>query len=136
SIGSTEILGEVTSEMLLGSGAPGFVESPLRAAIGLRHPLARHLWLNGVVEGSLAARPPSLPGDPLAPLEPRVQAMVGVTWRYLSPKKVTSVQVVVQPKARAEQKPEEKEVEAVPEALPAIITTSVRVTVIDEKNHP
>lgn len=136
SVGSTEILGEVTSEMLLGSGAPGLLESPLRAALGLRHPLARHLWLNGIVEGSIGGRPPSLPGDPLAPVEPRVQAMVGVTWRFLAPKELTSVQVVVEPKEGAKREPEEEKEETVPEKAPPIVTTSVRVTIVDEKNHP
>ncbi len=135
-IKQTELLGEVTSEMLLGSGAPGFVESPLRAALGVRHPLAHHLWLNGTLEGSIGGRPPSLPGDPLAPIEPRIQAVAGVTWRFLAPKERTPAQIVVAPARDKADQPEEKKDAPVEVGPPPVLTTSVQVTVVDEKDHP
>lgn len=134
-VGKSELLGEVTSEMLLGSGAPDFLKSPLRAAAGIRHPLVRNLWLSAVIEAALAGRPPSLPSDPLAPVEPRVQALVGITWRFLSPKEPIAV-AALEPQEETKDEPTETKAEPVDPGPPPIITSSIRVTVVDYKNHP
>ncbi len=80
-ISSTEILAEVTSEVLVGSGAPSMSESPLRLAAGLRQSLLPYLALSALVEVSPLSRAPSAPGDPLVPVEPRVSAMLGIVLR-------------------------------------------------------
>lgn len=134
-VGKSELLGEVTSEMLLGSGAPDFLESPLRAAAGIRHPLVRNLWLSAIVEAALAGRPPSLASDPLAPVEPRVQALLGVTWRFLAPKEPVAA-ATPEPQHEVQQKPDVAPDKPAEQGPPPVITSSVRVTVVDYKNHP
>jgi hypothetical protein len=134
-LGKTEILAELTSEMLLGSGAPGFLESPLRAAAGIRHGLAKNLWLNGLVEATLGSRPDSLPGDPLAPIEPRVLGLVGITWRFLAPAERAPA-APVEEKPTPQVKPKATEQEAIPEGPPPVVLSKIQVTVVDAKGHP
>lgn len=132
--GSTEVFAEVTSDMLIGGGAPGFAESPFRVDVGLRHPLIRHLWLSAIVEASPLSRAPSIPGDPLVPIEPRVQGTLGIIYRFLAPKppKVEETpDVKEEPK---EEKPEEKPPEK--QGPPPVIRSSVQVTVVDQTGHP
>lgn len=135
-VSKTEILGEVTTEMLLGSGAPGFMESPLRGALGARHPLAKHLWLSALLEASLGARAPSAPGDPLVPVEPRVQGMLGLIWRFLTPPEpAPPAEVKSGEEKKAEITPEPEKDPVDPGPAP-VVTSTVRVTVVDSKNHP
>lgn len=133
-INRTEVFGEVTTDMLLGGGAPGLTESPFRLSAGLRHAFIERLWLSVVVEGTPMGRAPSLPGDPLVPIEPRVQGMLGLTYRFVSPKKP-----VVHDQPIEEVGPEEKPEEIPPEeeeGPPPPITSSLRVIVVDKTGHP
>lgn len=136
-LGKTELLGEFTSEVLLGSGAPSFTHSPLRAAAGLRFALARNLWLNGLVEATIGGRPASLPSDALAPIEPRVQSHVGITWRFLAPKDPRRP-TVIEPEKQLDNEMENEEKPEVPveKSLPAVPTSNIFVTVVDANNHP
>ena len=78
---STEILAEVTGDLLVGSGAPSIGESPLRFSVGPRHHLTQELQLQLIADTSLSSRAGSAPGDPLVPLEPRFSVMAGLTYR-------------------------------------------------------
>lgn len=133
-VGKTEILAEITSEMLLGSGAPNFLESPLRAAGGVRHQVANSLWLNGLVEATIGARPDSLPGDPLAPVEPRVLGLIGVTWRFLAPRAPIAPPGEQEPAPSVTQKKDPEE--PVKEGPPPAVFSEIQVTVVDSKGHP
>lgn len=132
-LGATELFGEVTSDILLGSGAPGLSESPFRISAGVRHPLIEHLWLSAILEGSPLGRAPSAPGDPLVPIEPRVQGLLGIVWRFVAPKipEVTDPADPIEPVKEAPTDEPPKE-----EAPPPVITSSVQVTVVDQTGHP
>ena len=81
--GATEVIGEVSSDVLVGAGAPSFTESPSRASAGARHWLVDMLALSIVTDTSLSARPASGPSDPLSPIEPRFQVLVGMAYSAL-----------------------------------------------------
>jgi hypothetical protein len=72
---------ELSGDLLIGSGAPDLTESPWRVSAGGRYQLAREIALTCMTETSLSARPRSGAGDPLAPIEPRFQLLVGVAYQ-------------------------------------------------------
>jgi len=72
---------ELSGELLVGSGAPPVTESPWRVSAGGRHPLGEQLALTCMMEAALSARPRSGSADPLTPIEPRFELLVGVAYR-------------------------------------------------------
>ncbi len=82
-IQKTELLGELSGDLLVGSGAPKITDSPLRADLGVRHHLNDAFALELLAEASLSARPPVGPTDPLSPIEPRLSVIGGI--RYTLP---------------------------------------------------
>jgi hypothetical protein len=82
-ISKTEILGEVSGDLLLGSGAPKITDSPLRATAGVRHSLSRAFAVEFLAEASLSGRPAIGPNTPLVPIEPRASVLLGL--RYALP---------------------------------------------------
>lgn len=82
-VSDTEILAEVSGDLLIGAGAPSLSRSPLRVTAGPRHHLTPALQLGVVAEVSLSSRPGSAAGDPLVPIEPRFSVVAGVTYRGL-----------------------------------------------------
>jgi hypothetical protein len=72
---------ELSGELLVGSGAPPVTESPWRVSAGGRHPLGEQLALTCMLETALSARPRSGGTDPLSPIEPRFELLVGVAYR-------------------------------------------------------
>lgn len=82
-VGRTEILGELSGDVLVGSGAPAFTDSPLRVTAGVRQKLGRALSLELRAEASLSGRPDVGPTAPLVPIEPRVSVFAGI--RYTLP---------------------------------------------------
>lgn len=123
-ISSSVILAEVTSEVLVGSGAPSFGESPFRLTAGLRQSLLPYLALSALVEVSPLSRAPSAPGDPLVPIEPRVTGMLGLMLRL--PEKAPAPVVEKTPRPLPVPPP----VEVVQP------TASIRVVVVDHTGHP
>lgn len=81
-LGPNELFGEVSGDILVGSGAPSFAESPLRATAGARRALSRHLTAELVTDVSLSRRP-AFDASALVPIEPRVSLLAGIRYRFL-----------------------------------------------------
>jgi hypothetical protein len=75
------VLGEATWDILVGEDAPAALESPLRLGAGVRFSATRRMDLFAMLDSNLGRRPALGAGEALAPVEPRVSALVGVTWR-------------------------------------------------------
>jgi hypothetical protein len=80
-VGSGELFGEVSYDLLVGSGAPSPAESPLRAAVGFRAFLGA-FQLGGIAEAVLTGRAPIGPTDPLYVVEPRVAARAVLSYVF------------------------------------------------------
>lgn len=80
-VGSTEILGELSAELLVGAAAPGVGKSPLRITGGVRQRLTEAFGLEGLVEVSPSGRPSLGPTEPLVPVEPRFSIVLGLRCR-------------------------------------------------------
>jgi hypothetical protein len=78
---AVEILGELSAQMLVGDGAPSFLESPVRADVGIRYGMSRRFALEARGEVALSSRPQGVAGA--VPVEPRFSVMLGV--RYALP---------------------------------------------------
>jgi hypothetical protein len=117
----TELLAELSGEVLIGAGAPGFMNSPLRASLGARHHLSSAVALRLDADVSLSSRAATLPSDPLYPVEPRFLLALGVAFGVLDwePR-------AVPPEARA---PERREPSLAP-------PSSLDVDVLTEDGHP
>jgi hypothetical protein len=81
SAGRTLLFGEASAQLLLGS--PKLMASPLWLSLGVRRPLGP-AGLSGelVLDGLLSARPDSITGTALGPIEPRVTLSVGLRYRF------------------------------------------------------
>ena len=73
------LFGEVSWDVLVGDGAPSALESPLRVGLGARKPLDDSLTLEGQLEVAASARPEI--DATLVNVEPRVAAIIGLSWR-------------------------------------------------------
>ncbi len=134
----TEAFAEVTSDVLIGSGAPPFSQSPLRLTLGARQHLSQKMTLGLVVDGTLSRRPGSLPTDPLVPIEPLVSAHLAFTYRFLPdaapPAKPAAPAPAPQREAAAPKAPPPAK-PAPPEVAPVVVRP-LRVRVVDYKGHP
>jgi len=83
-VGDAEIVAELSADALVGEGAPELTRSPLRASAGARYHMSESVALRLLTDTSLSARPPSGDGDPLLPVEPRFQILLGMSVRLLS----------------------------------------------------
>lgn len=81
--GTTEVIGELSGDLLIGSGAPDTWASPWRASAGARQRLSDMLALRLMTEAALGARPATGADDPLAPVEPRFQVVAGLSYALL-----------------------------------------------------
>jgi len=81
--GATELIGELSGDLLLGSGAPDIAASPWRASAGARQRLSGALALRLMTETALGARPATGADDPLSPVEPRFQVVAGLSYALL-----------------------------------------------------
>src|SRR5690606_18810059 len=128
------LLGEVSGELLVGSGAPGPSKSPSRLLVGIRHPVSREVSLLGTAGVSLSRR--TLAGDDLLPIDPRATVGATVLWRFgLPPERGTPPAAAAPPEAATDSTAEATP-EAVPEAVPVVATSSVKGTVVDEGGRP
>lgn len=139
-LGNTELLGEVSGDLLVGSDAPPLGQSPLRAGLGARVGLSDVMALEFSGTASLSSRPDLDVDSPLIPIEPRFTVLAGVRYRFLNgPPKQRE-----EPAARPPPPPPEtpKKVEPAPppkvdEPPPPPPMNTVRVTVVDKTTgHP
>lgn len=79
----TELLAELGADILVGDNAPSFAVSPLRATIGGRQHLSDALSLRLDADISLSQRAARTAGDPLYPIEPRLQVALGMAYQLL-----------------------------------------------------
>ncbi len=77
--GATEWVGEWSWDVLVGDRAPDARQSPMRLAAGVRRQLSQIVGLQLVAEYSLAEGPEPGAMDALFPIEPRFQALAGIT---------------------------------------------------------
>ncbi|MEO8180943.1 MAG: carboxypeptidase regulatory-like domain-containing protein [Deltaproteobacteria bacterium] len=77
-LGRSWLFAELRSDILLGSGAPPFLESPLAAAAGARYHVSDSWTLELLASASLSKRPALAAADPLVPVEPRLAALAGI----------------------------------------------------------
>jgi hypothetical protein len=79
-VGAAHAALELSADTLLGTGAPAFLRSPIRAALSARHPLGLGFEVAALAALLLSARP-SLHDDAYVPFEPRFQCLVGAIYR-------------------------------------------------------
>ena len=75
------VLGELGWDLLVGSRAPGALDSPMRITGGVRYALTRMLALDGFLTVSPSGRPHVGRLDALAPIEPRFAIGLGLSMR-------------------------------------------------------
>jgi hypothetical protein len=124
--GDTELLVEVSGDLLVGGDAPPLLESPLRATTGVRQALSKQLAAEFLVNVSLSGRPDVLPSSPLVPIEPRVSAFAGIRYAF-------GGEAEVKP-ALEEAAPPPAEVVAPP--VSTATDAPVEVVVIDDQGVP
>jgi Carboxypeptidase regulatory-like domain len=78
--GATEWVGEWSWDVLVGDQAPAARRFPMRVAAGVRRHVSATMELQFTLEYSLA-RSPGAMDDALFPVEPRVQALAGITFQ-------------------------------------------------------
>jgi hypothetical protein len=85
SASGTEVYGEGSWDLLIGSDAPPAGESPIRIGAGVRVGIGAGWAFTGGVEASLSSRPPVGPDEALVPIEPRFALNAGLRWRFGGP---------------------------------------------------
>jgi hypothetical protein len=74
------LFGELAADVLVGSRAPAFLDSPLRAVLGGRYAWSPTLESELTLITSLSKRPAIGASDPLVPIEPRFIANLALRW--------------------------------------------------------
>ncbi len=135
-----ELLAEVSGDILIGRGAPGLAESPLRASLGVRAALSDVAALQLLGTASLSSRPDLEPASPLVPIEPRLGALLGFRYRFWQGPEVPLARD--SPETRRGAPPPESPRKVAPPPEPPKKaepppTNTVRITVVDKNtNHP
>jgi hypothetical protein len=124
----TELLSELSGNILVGGNAPGFSESPFRLDLGVRQPLAAGLSLGAVFEVGLSARTDAPQGEDYVPREPRLAGLVTLGW-HLQKKEPP-------PPPPVKQKEAKKEVKPPPPPKPVIETSKATGSIVDEGGRP
>jgi hypothetical protein len=135
-LGKTEILGEVTGDLLVGSGAPPVSQSPFRVNFGARRAFSKHLLVELLSEFVLSSRPSITSTSPLIPIEPRIGISIGFRYRIWNhtdqqngpPTPVSRSTFESTPIPVAPPPP------SMPDAKPA--TGRLVVTVVNQEGHP
>jgi hypothetical protein len=76
---------DADAELLLGSGSPSPLASPIWIGLGGRRELSPTVWLDGRLEVSPSARPNLDATAPLVPLPPRVAIWIGLVYQAIRP---------------------------------------------------
>jgi hypothetical protein len=124
--GRMEWIAELSADILVGEGAPSVAHSPARVGGGARHALSESLALTWLTEAVLSARPATGSNDPLLPIEPRLQVLVGIAYTLVDGERAAPVALVapvVQPPPALA-------------ALPPAPATSILVNVTASDGYP
>jgi hypothetical protein len=125
-LGQTELFGETTADLLVGSGAPSVGKSPIRVTAGVRQALGGEaLSAELMLDALLSGRPDSGPLAALAPIEPRTTLWIGLRYRF------GMHAASAAPPPEAAPPPIEKATPA-----PAATPTSLEVSLTDEQGKP
>jgi hypothetical protein len=118
--GTFEVLGELSADLLIGSGAPGLMQSPIRLSGGARYHSSPELTWEAVLDASLSERPTLGPTSSHIPIEPRFSIQVGARYAFGSAKPVAPV---------------EPQLEAAPMPAP-VMTAMLFGSVVDQEGAP
>jgi hypothetical protein len=122
-----QLFGELSGDVLVGSQAPRFTDSPLRAAAGARWQLTKELQAEGTALISLSTRPSLRPAAAWVPTEPRFMILLGLSYTWTP----------FTPSAAPEKQPETAPVATKPvEEKPVVKLASVQGVIIDDKGQP
>ena len=121
--GRMEWIAELSADILVGDGAPSVARSPARVGGGARHALSENLALTWLTEAVLSARPATGSNDPLLPIEPRLQVLVGLAYTLVDWERAAPVAPPVAPAPA-------------PAALPPAPATSILVNVTATDGYP
>jgi len=103
--GATEWVAEWSLDALVGDDAPGSGHWPMRLGAGVRRPLTGSLAAQILVEYSLAGSPGLDSMDVLYPVEPRFQALAGLTFQPRRAPERFGARLAAAPHPRAEPAP-------------------------------
>jgi hypothetical protein len=117
-LGKSELLAEVSADVLVGHDAPAFSQSPLRVALGARQPVARGLSLELLAVGSLSRQPDLSADAPLVPNEPRLGIFASIRYQFLA------------------REPAPKQASPPPAPKAQVLTSELMVTVKDDQGTP
>jgi hypothetical protein len=137
-LGSLELLGELTADIMVGQRSPSIVESPWRADLGVRQWVSRRLQLELLSEVALNARPSIASDAPLVPVEPRISIALGMRYQFThaahAPPPASPPPAVEPALAPTPSSADDRSQESPPAALPA--TGHLVVSVFDHEGHP
>jgi hypothetical protein len=77
-----QLFGELSGDILVGSRAPRFTDSPMRIAGGARWQLDDHVQAEGSAVLALSTRPSLRPEATWLPIEPRILILVGLSYSW------------------------------------------------------
>ena len=80
-IGSRQLIGELSGDILIGSEAPPLSQSPYRVSLGVTQPLTAAFGLQVLGRASQSARPAEPQLEALSPLEPRAEVLLSLVYR-------------------------------------------------------
>ncbi len=83
--GRVSVVADWSVDLLVGADAPDAGASPMRVGAEARWHLGGTTWLRAGTEVGLSSAPPVDVGEPLAPVEPRVAAWLGLAYRFDRP---------------------------------------------------
>lgn len=126
-----ELIGEISSDIQVGKGAPSFVEGPISFDIGGRYDILPNLLAQGHFEYSPSTTPSPYPTDVLIATRPRFEVGLGLTYRFFDAKRDKPP---TQSNAVQEKKPT-KPLSAPAFAAP-LPSGSVTGRIVDEAGHP
>jgi hypothetical protein len=121
-----QVFGELSGDILVGSRAPRFSDSPLRVAAGGRWQFADHFQAEGSAVLALSTRPSLRADAPWVPVEPRILILLGLSYTWLP---FTVIQPPPpKPKPVVTVKPKEEK--------PVLKLASLQGEIVDDKGQP
>jgi hypothetical protein len=142
-----ELFGEVSGDVLVGTGSPTLMQSPLRVDLGLRRALSKRWLVELMGEVSLSQRPVISSDAPLIPIEPRFYVGCGIRYRIeffgtrravVTATKPSEVERTVQPESVVVNDAASNVANTSADARreTALVTGKLSVTVFDHSGHP